>query len=80
VCCSSKQTIQRHWFNGRFVRIMVNEYLRENPFDSGTNHLLKLVVFVIRRRIRADDQVTRMWSVFVCHFSTIHKVGEEGIG
>jgi hypothetical protein len=33
--------------------------IRENTFTSGTNDLLKLVTFVLRRRIRADDEVTR---------------------
>jgi hypothetical protein len=33
---------------------MTKKYLRENPLTSGTNHLLKLVAFVLRRIIRAD--------------------------
>jgi hypothetical protein len=53
---------------------MVKKHLQENPFTSGINHLLKLVAFTLwRRRIQADDQVTRLWSMFVCHFSVVRK-------
>jgi hypothetical protein len=38
---------------------MVKKYLRENTFTIGVNHLLKLVAFVLWRRIRADDQMTK---------------------
>jgi hypothetical protein len=65
VCCSSNRTIRRHWFNAGFVRIMVKKHLRENPFTNGTNNLLKLVTFLLRKRNRADDQVTRLWSLFL---------------
>jgi hypothetical protein len=64
VRCSLDKSIQWQWFNGGFVRIMAKKNLRENIFTSGRNSLLNLVEFVIRRKIRADDQVTRLWSVF----------------
>jgi hypothetical protein len=44
--------------------------------------LLKLVAFIVRRRIWADNQVVRLWGMFVLHFSVvaeIHKAGERGI-
>jgi hypothetical protein len=59
------KTIQRNWFNGGFIRIMVKKHRRENPSASGTSHLLKLVPFVLRSRIRTDDQTTRLWCMFV---------------
>lgn len=71
VWCSSNKTIQRHWLNGGFVRTVVKKHLRENPHASGTDHLLKLAAFVLRRIIRADDHVTRLLSVFVRHLSEV---------
>jgi hypothetical protein len=69
MCCSSNKTIQWHWFNGGFVRIMVKKNIRRNLFAGGTN--LKLISFVLRKRIGADDQVTRMRNMFVCRFSVV---------
>jgi hypothetical protein len=78
VCCSSNKTIQRHWFNGGFIRIMVKKNLRENPFSSGTSRLLKQVAFVLRRRIRADDQAARLWNAFVRRFSVVRRNPQRG--
>jgi hypothetical protein len=83
VCCSSNRIIQRDWFSGGFTRIMVKKHLRENPFISGTSRLLKQVAFVLRRRIRADDQVVRLWNAFVRCFSIVWRnpqAGKQGIG
>jgi hypothetical protein len=52
------------------VQIVVKKHLQENPLTSSTNHLLKLVEFVIRR-IQADDQMTKLQSVFVRRFSLV---------
>jgi len=49
---------------------MVKKHIQENPLTSGTNHLLKLVAFVLKRRIQAEDQVMRLCSMFMHHFST----------
>jgi hypothetical protein len=78
VCCSSNKTIPLHWFNGGFTRIMVKKHLRENPFTSGTSRLLKQVAFVLRRRIRADDQVARLWNAFVRRFSVVLRNPQGG--
>jgi hypothetical protein len=65
-------------FNGGFVRIMAKKNLRESQFTNGTNNLPKLVGFVLRRRIRTDDQVTTPWSVFVCRFSVV-RTNPQGV-
>jgi hypothetical protein len=78
VCCSSNKTIQWHWFNGGFIRIMVKKHLRENQFTSVTSHLLKQVALVLRRIIRADDQVTRVWNAFVRRFSVVCRNPQGG--
>jgi hypothetical protein len=63
-------TLVQLWFRIKYSK----EALQESPFTSGTNHLLKLVAFVLRRRrIRAADQVTRLWSMFMHHFPTVHR-------
>jgi hypothetical protein len=66
VCLAIRnKTIQKNWISGRFIGIMVVKHLRENPFASGTNHFLKVVAYVLRRRrIRTDDQVI-LWSVLL---------------
>jgi hypothetical protein len=73
MCCSSSKTIQRHRFNGGFIRIMVKKLLHQNPFTSDTNRLIKLAAFVLRRRIRADDQVTKLQSVFLRRLSVVRR-------
>jgi hypothetical protein len=61
------------------MRIMVKKHRRVNPFTSGTSHLLKQVAFVLRRRIRADDQVaTRLWNAFVRRFSVVRRNPQGG--
>jgi hypothetical protein len=77
VCCSSNKTIQRHWFNGGFIRIMAKKHLRENLFKSGTSRLLKQAAFVLRR-IRADDQVATLWNAFVRRFSVVRRNPQGG--
>jgi hypothetical protein len=78
VCSSSNKTIRRHWLNGGFIRIMVKKHLRENPFTSGTSRLLKQVACVLRRIIRADDQVARLWNAFVHRFSVVRRNPQGG--
>jgi hypothetical protein len=78
VCWNSNKTIQRHWSNGGFVRILVKEHLRGNPFTSDTSRLLKQVACVLRRIIRADDQVARLWSPFVSRFSAVRRNPQGG--
>jgi hypothetical protein len=68
---SSNKTIQRHCSNGDIRRITVTKQLRENPFTSDTNRLLKLATFVLTRIIRADDQVMRLSGVFLRRFSAV---------
>jgi hypothetical protein len=78
VCSSSNKTIQRHRFNCGLIRIMAKKHLRENPFTSGTSRLLKQVAFVLRRRIRADDQVARLCNAFVLCFSVVRRNPQGG--
>jgi hypothetical protein len=66
------KTILRQCSNG-FVRIMAKKHLSENPFTSDTSRLLKLVEFMLRRRIQAYHQVTRQWSVFMHRFSAFRR-------
>jgi hypothetical protein len=76
VCCSSNKNIHRHWFNDGFVRIMVKEHIRENPFTSGTNRSLKLIGAEKNNSGRRPSD--KMWSVFVRRFSVVRRYPQGG--
>jgi hypothetical protein len=56
---------------------MVKKHLLENHFTSGAHHLLKLVAFVLRRRVLADDQVTKT-ETSVHRFSIVRRNPQDG--
>jgi hypothetical protein len=60
-------------FSDAFVWTVVKKHLREKTLSSDTNHLLKLVAFVLVIIIWADDQVTRLCSTFVHHLSVVRR-------
>lgn len=61
-----------------FARIMIKKQLQEHTLTSGTNHLLKLVAFVLRTIIQADDQVTRAWRMSVPYCSMLRRNPQGG--
>jgi hypothetical protein len=89
LCCSKRSaTSVQRWFCTNCVKevslalppilglglLVAKKYRRENLFTNGTSRLLKLVAFVLRgRRIQADDQVGRLWNVFLRHFFVVHR-------
>jgi hypothetical protein len=58
---------------------MVKKHLWGNLLTSIMNHLLKLVEFVLKRRIQADDQETRLVQGFSLVCRNL-KAGKQGIG
>jgi hypothetical protein len=49
------------------------KHLQGNLFTRGTHHLLKPVALVLWRIIRENDQVKRLWSVFLRRFSVVSR-------
>jgi hypothetical protein len=59
---------------------VVKKLLHENPFKSGTNHPLKGAAFVltVKTIIRTDDQVTRLWVVFMRSSTVVRRNPQSG--
>jgi hypothetical protein len=73
VCCGSATLVQL-WSHKNFGK----EAPTRKSIKIGTSRLLKQVAFVLRRIIRADDQVARLWNAFVRRFSVVRRNPQGG--